>query len=224
MKAPAAMPDMYVAFQEFELQRIDYAAPEASGRVAGVQAGFPLWQAVYTLTRMPIENSDEWRAWLSGMRGATRRFIGRDIARPVPREYMETGLPSGFDGDCSDWTETINADGDSEIALEGLPDSFVLSQGDYIGFRWTATEDSVVGLTWHALVRVVEGATADGSGNATVTVEPPVPTAVPDSAVAYLNEPGCIMALNLEETSLQAVDRLYSIGGGQITAIQDIRA
>lgn len=226
MKSPVEMPDEYVALQSFELQRIDYQAPEASGRIGGVQAGFPLWSAAYTLGRMPADNSDEWRAWLSGMRGATRRFIGRDIARQLPKSCLEDGLPAGFDGAASDWTETINADGDSELALElgASAAGLVLSQGDYVDFRWSATETSISGLPWRALVRVVEGGTADGSGNVTVVVEPPVPSAVPDTAVAHLDEPGCIMVMILDQTSLEPIDRLYSILGGTIAAVQDIRA
>lgn len=226
MKSPVEMPDMYVALQSFELQRVDYGAPEASGRIGGVQAGFPLWSASYTLGRMPDDNSDEWRAWLSGIRGATRRFIGRDIARQLPKAYLDSGLPVGFSGAAVDWTETINADGDSELDLElgASGAGLVLSPGDYIDFRWAATETSISGLPWRALVRVVEGGTADGAGDVTVVVEPPVPSAVPDTAVAHLDEPGCIMALILDQTSLEPVDRLYSVLGGTIAAIQDIRA
>jgi hypothetical protein len=218
------MPDMYVAMEAFEIQRNDFAAPEASGRIGGVQSGFPLWSCVWTLSRMPQDNSDEWRAWVSGMRGQTRRFIGRPISRPLPKAYMESGLPGGFDGEASGWSENINADGDSELTLTGLPVGLVLGQGDYIDFRWTATEDAVSGLPWRAIVRVVEGATANGGGSATVIVEPPVPAAVPVDAEAHLDEPGCIMALVLDQTSVGPVDRLYAIREGQIAGIQDIRA
>lgn len=224
MKAPVEMPTMYVAMQQFELVRNDYAAPEASGRIGGVQAGFPLWQMVCSLSRMPLVNSDEWRAWLSGMRGATRRLIGRDIARQLPRAYVEMGLPGGFDGECSNWSETINADDDAELTLNGLPVGLILSQGDYIDFRYDATEEAIEDLPWRALVRVVEGGTADGSGNVTVTIEPPVPPAVPEDATAYVSETGCTMALVLSETNIDGIDRLYSVLGGQITAVQDIRA
>lgn len=223
MKAPVEMPTMYVGLQKFEPRRVDYIAPEASGRVGGVQAGFPLWEAVWMLGRMPDDNSDEWRAWLTGMRGQTRRFIGRDIARQLPKAYLETGM-GAFNGICSDWSETINADGDSELFLDGLPNGFVLSPGDYVDFRYDATEDAIAGLAWRVIVRIVEGGTANGSGEVTVVVEPPVPTAVPSDAVAHVSETGCIMALILEETNLDGVDRLYSILGGQITAVQDIRA
>lgn len=230
MKQPAAMPTLYVASQEFELQRVDFASPEASGRIGGVQVGFPLWTGVWTLGRMPIDNSDEWRAWLSGMRGATRRFIGYDLSRLYPKTYptgfggMTRAGGGSFDGTATSWSETITADGDSQPTLHGLPAGFVLSQGDYIGFHWVATETAVAGLIWHAPVRVITGGTANGTGDLTVTSEPPIPSAVPGTAIAYLNNPGCTMALDLSQTSLGAVDPMQSITGGQITGVQDIRS
>jgi hypothetical protein len=224
------MPDMYVSQQQFELQRVDFVSPEASGRLNGVQAGFPLWSGVWTLARMPVENSDEWRAFFTSTRGQTRRFIGRDIARSYPREYpdgfagMTRGGGGSFDGTATSWSESVDSDGDSHLTLNGLPASFVLSQGDYIEFRYSATEDSVSGLSWRALVRVVAAATANGSGVATVTVEPPVPAAVPSDAVAHLDEPGCTMAMVIDQSSLGPVDRLYSIQSGQLAGVQDIRS
>lgn len=223
MKAPLTMPDLYIVAQQFELQRVDYAAPEASGRLGGVQAGQPLWSATYTLGRMPIENSDEWRAFVTALRGATRRFLARDIARSYPREYPD-GFGGSFDGTVTSWSETITGDGDSQVTLHGLSAGLVLSQGDYIGFRWTATETGVAGLTWHAPVRVTTGGTADGSGVVTVTSEPPIPSAVPGGATAYLNEPKCVMAMDSSQSNLGALDVLLSIQGGQIVAVQDIRS
>lgn len=224
MKAPLEMPSR-VSMQQFELQRVDYGAPEASGRVGGVQAGFPLWMGVWTLPRMPVENSDEWRAWLLQLRGATRRFLGRDHARPYPKQYPDGfAVFSPWTGNASSWSETITADDDSELTLNGLPAGLILSVGDYVGFKWNATETAIAGLPWRALVRVVEGGTANGSGTVTVTVEPPVPTAVPGSATAHLDSPACVMAIMLDQTNLEAIDVLKSIRGGTITAIQDLRA
>jgi hypothetical protein len=227
MKAPVEMPTMYVVQQQFRLQRIDYSAPEASGRIGGVQAGFPLWSAVYTLGRMPEDNSDEWEAFEDGLRGATRRFVAFDLKRLYPKLYPDGfGDFGAFTGAAASWSSTINADGDCELTL-GLGAAaagLVLSKRDGIDFRYSATETAIAGLAWRAFVRVVEGATADGSGNITVTVEPPIPDAVPGTAVAHLDEPGCTMALVIDQTSLGPIDRLYSINGGQITGVQDIRA
>jgi hypothetical protein len=176
---------------------------------------------------MPEDNSDEWRAWLAGVRGATRRFIGRDLTRQYPKLYPDGfGAFGAFTGAASDWSESINSDGDSELTLSlgAAAATLVLSVGDYIDFRWEASETAIAGLPWRALVRVVEGGTADGSGDITVTVEPPVPSAVPDTAEAHIDQPGCTMALVSAQTSLGAVDRLYSIGGGAIAGIQDLRS
>lgn len=230
MKQPAAMPTMYVAGQSFELQRVDFASPEASGRLGGVQAGFPLWSGVWTLGRMPLSYSDGWRAWFAGIRGATRRFIGFDLGRLYPVTYpsgfagMTRAGGGSFDGTATSWSETITTDGDSQVTLHGLPAGFVLGQGDYVGFHWAATETAVAGLIWHAPVRVITGGTADGSGNLTVTSEPPIPSAVPGTATAYLNNPGCTMTLDLANTNLGPLDQLLTITGGQISAVQDIRS
>lgn len=227
MKAPIEMPTSYVSVQQFEPQRIDYGAPEASGRINGVQAGFPLWSAVWTLGRMTEEYSDRWRAWLAGMRGATRRFIGRDLARQYPKLYPDGfGAFGAFTGTASSWSSSIDSDGDCHLTLHlgSAAAGLILSQGDGIDFRYNASETAITGLAWRAFVRVTAAATADGSGDITVTVEPPVPTAVPGGAVAHIDEPGCTMALVVDQTNVGAVDRLYSILGGQIIGVQDIRS
>lgn len=230
MKPPLQMPTSGVSQQQFEPLRVDYAAPEAGGRVGGVQAGFPLWAAAWIIGRVGARKSDEFRAFLLQLRGATRRFLGRDLGRPFPLEHaggfggMTRAGGGTFDGTATGWAEVITADGDSEVTLEGLPAGLVLSTGDYIGFTWLATEAAVAGLAWHAPVRVVTGGTADGSGTITVTSEPPIPSAVPVSATAYLNEPACVMTLVADQTKLGAIDRRLAIGGGTIAGIQDLRA
>lgn len=227
MKAPVEMPTMYVAQQSFELQRINYTAATADGRVGGVQAGFPLWNAVYTLGRMPEENSDEWRAFVAGQRGGIRRFIGRDLARQYPREYPDGfGAFGSFTGAATSWSATINADDECELTLHLGTDAagLVLSQGDGGDFRYDATETAISGLPWRALVRIVEGGTADASGDVTVIVEPPVPDAVPSDAVFHLDEPGCVMTILAEQTNFEPIDRLYSVLGGQMVGVQDLRS
>jgi hypothetical protein len=229
MKAPLAMPTHCFNRQQFEPQRVDYSAPEASGRIGGVQAGFPLWAGVWTLAEMHPSKSDELRAFLTRLRGASRRFLGHDQKRTLPKAYpagfsgMTRAAGGSFDGTLTSWSEAIDADGDSAVTLNGLPAAFVLSQGDYIGFHYVATDAGVAGLTWHAPVRVVTGGTADGSGVLTVTSEPPIPSAVPPGAIAYLDTPKCVMVLVTDQSNLGAIDRREAIRGGQIAAVQDIR-
>lgn len=231
MKAPIEMPSAGFVMQQFEIQRIDYGAPEAGGRLNGVQAGFPLWSGIWTVGNTGRDRTDELRAFMAQIRGATRRFLARDLLRPYPKAHLDgfAGMMKAgggaFTGAATGWSENIASDGDCEITLENLPEDFTLDLGDYIGFSWVAEESSVAGLTWHALVRVVVGGTtADTTGNVTVTVEPPIPAAVPSDAVAYLNEPACVMALVGDQSALNAVGLLSILRGGQITGIQDIRA
>jgi hypothetical protein len=185
LKAPLEMPTMYVAQQQFELQRVDYAAPEGSGRVGVVQAGFPLWSATYTLGRMPPAYSDQWEAFIRGLRGATRRFLGRDLSRQYPLLYPDGfGAFGVFTGGAASWSQTIDSNGDAQLTLNlgAAAAGLTLSPGDGIDFRYPATEDAVAGLAWRAFVMVNVGATANGSGSLTITVEPPVPSAFRTSA------------------------------------------
>lgn len=224
MSAPLDFPGAGAAMQEFELQRVDYGAPEAGGRVGGVQAGQPLWRAVWTIGKIGAERSDAWRAWLARMRGAVRRFYGADLGRPYPKAHiggfggMTRAGGGAFDGSATDWSETINADDESELALEGLPAGLILSLGDYVGFQWeTESEDR------RALVRVVIGGEADGGGDLTVSVEPPVPSTVPAGATAHLDQPRCIMVMITDQSKLEAIDRRLAVRGGTIAAVQDLR-
>lgn len=225
MKAPLTLPTSGMARQRFEIERQDFLAPEASGRIGGVQGGFPRWLAEWTIGRVGTAKSDELRAFWSQLRGALRRFVGRDLARPLPLAHID-GLPVGFDGSATSWSENITADADSELTLHlgAAAAGLVLTPGDYVGFKYDATEASVAGLPWRALVRVVEGATADGSGVVTVVVEPPVPACVPATAIAHLDEPGCIMALVTDKSNLDAIDRRLAISSGTITAVEDLRS
>jgi hypothetical protein len=227
MKAPVEMPTMYVAQQSFKPQRVNYTAATADGRVGGVQAGFPLWAGMWTLGRMPEDNSDEWEAFIDDQRDGLRRFIGRDLKRQYPKLYPDGfGDFGAFTGAASSWSQTINSDDDARLTLHlgAAAAGLVLSKRDQIDFRYNATEDAIAGLAWRALVRVTAGGTADGSGDVTVTVEPAVPSAVPSDAIAHLDEPGCTMTIVADQTSFEPIDRLYSIRGGQVVGVQDLRS
>lgn len=230
MKAAIEMPTDFIAQQEYELLRVDFTSPEASGRVSSVQDGFPLWQAAYTIDVVGPDESDAFRAFMAQIRGATRRFLGRDLLRLYPKAHANgfTGMiragGGAFAGDATGWSEALTADGDSNVTLHGLPAGLTLSVGDYIDFRYIATDDGVAGLPWRVIVRAVEGAVADGTGDITVMCEPPIPSAVPGGAVAHLDNPACVMVLITDQSKLQAVAKRAAIQGGQILGVQDIRA
>lgn len=210
---PALQPYLGAKNQVFELDRVDYLAPEARGRIGGVSAGWPLWKSTVTFGILTSSQSDAWRAFYLGQRGAQRIWYGFEIARRLPRNYLQ-GLPNGWNGNCASWAQAIDGNGYAVVSLSGLPPGLVLAPGDYIGLRW--------GSFQRLLVRCLENATANSSGLLQVSVEPPIHFAVPGTAVAYLNNPTCLMKFIPQESNLGAVGRRGAIEAGTLVAIQDI--
>jgi hypothetical protein len=225
---PREMPASGAASQEFYIQRVDYAAPEASGKVGGVQAGFPLWMATWTLGRISAASADEWTAWIDSLRGSQRRFLARDYSRPFPRAYPNgfAGIPrhgggSLFDGTATGWDSDVQPDGQSRMLLSGLPSNFVLTHRDYIGLKWNSG-DPGAGYDRATLVRVTDPHTAI-AGLTNVGVEPAIPTWIPPDAVAYFERPACVMVLLADGARPAAMDRRLTIQGTKIAAVQDLQ-
>lgn len=219
-----------IARVRFEPQRVDYAAPQASGKQGGVQAGWPLWAANFELDPSDPESADLWRAFFARLRGRIRRFYCGEPTRPFP-----LACPAGFagmtragggvfDGSASGWAQAINADGDAEISLAGLPADLVLNIGDYVGFKWDATGAAAGSYERRTMARLVLPAQASAAGDVTVTVEPPIDTrVVPAGAIAHLDNPVCVMQLVPDNSSLGPIGQGSQLGGGAIVAIQDLR-
>ena len=218
---PRAMPLGGADSQAFEIARVDYMTPRASGRINSISAGFPLWSMTITLNNGDVEETDEWRAWVPAQRGSSRLFFGTDLTRPFPKAYRQgfTGMTraggGAFSGAATSWS--VNAERDV-ITLSGLPANFILGLNDYIGFKWTTGASAR-----RSLVRAVEAVTGSAAGVLAVTVEPALPNLTPGSAVAYLDRPDCLMRLVPGQTSIAEIDTLHS-AGGQISAIQDLLA
>ena len=216
---PLALPSAGFDSNRFEPRRMDFLAPEMSGRVGAMGGGWPLWEAEYQLGGMTEETADEITAFKDALRGPQRLFYGRDLKRPFPRAYPDgfagmarAGGGSFAAGTASTWS--VNGARDV-LTLTGLPANFVISKRDYVGFSWTTG-----GQQRRHLVRAVEAVQANGSGVAVVTVEPAVHAVVPSGATAVLANPDCLMRLT-PETRLGAVDLTGSVSG-VIQAVQVI--
>lgn len=219
---PRAMPLTGPARQRFEIQRVDFLSPEASGRLGAITAGFPLWSATWSLGTFGSARSDEWRAWVSAQRGPQRLFLGRDYARTFPLAYpggfggmVRAGTSTPFTGAATSWSQTIDGSGTPVLTLNGLPAAFAGGYGDYVDFRW--------GTFKRALVRALEPAVASGSGAISFSIEPAIPSLVPVDAVAHLDGPACLMRLT-SDTDVGEIDRRLSVTGGKIVALQDLIA
>jgi hypothetical protein len=232
MMAPLPMPALPagIARVQFEPERVDYAAPEASGRQGGVQAGWPLWTATFELDQVDGESADLWRAFVARLRGRQRLFLGVDPTRRFPRAAPRgfTGLVraggGAFDGSALGWAQNIDADGNAAIGLTGLPANFPLAVGDFIGWKWDAAGSAAGSYDRRTMARVVVSAVASAGGGITATVEPPIDTlVVPPGAVAHLDHPACLMRQLPDRSSIGAIGAGGALSGATLVAAQDLR-
>lgn len=219
-----------VARVRFEIQRVDFAAPELSGRQGGVQAGWPLWAARFEIARSDPDSGDLWHAWLDRLRGRQRLFYAGDPTRNFPKSAqggfagMLRGTGGAFDGSALAWSQTFDSDQNALLALTGLPAGFMFSPRDLIGFKWDAAGAPAGSYRRRTMARVVAPATASGAGAVTVMIEPPVdPLVVPAGAIAHLDNPRCLMRQVSDKTELGAIGSGGAMGDGTIVAVQDLR-
>ncbi len=218
-----------IARVSLEVERVDFAAPEARGRGGGVQAGWPLWLASYELDRVDPDSADLWRAFVARLRGRQRLFTAPDPARPFPRSYpggfagVERGTGGPFPGWANAWSQTFDADGNALLAMTGLPALLALSRGDYVGLEWDAAGAPVASYHRRAMVRVVAPATANAAGSVTVMVEPPIDTrVVPVGAVAHLDNPLCLMRQIPERSNVGSVGSGSALSPSTLVAAQEL--
>jgi len=211
----------YAASEYFEPEWVDFQSPTADGRVGGVAVGPPLWRGRWSLSRkMSLEASEQWRAFVSRIRGAQLPFFARDLARPWPLKYpngfggMTRAGGGAFDGTATSWSVNVTRD---TATPTGLPAALALSVGDYAMWRWTTS-----GEPRRALARVIDAATANGSGVVALRIEPPLPAFVPSGAVMDFAEPCCVMKRVTAEGRLGSKDRTLKVDG-EFQAIQDLR-
>jgi hypothetical protein len=221
---PLAMPASGPARQVFEPMQVNYSSPAAGGRTYAVAAGPARWRGDWTLgTALQGTLSDQWRAFVAALKGASREFLAHDFERPFPRIYptgfgaMTRAGGGSFDGSATSWSQSIAADGQCLLTLNGMPAALQLSAGDYVDFRWTTS-----GAARRSLVRLLEAATASGAGViSSVSVEPAIPSVTSGSAVAHLDNPACVMKLDIDQTEITAMDR-RRVAGGRIVGVQVI--
>ncbi|WP_058813359.1 hypothetical protein [Sphingopyxis sp. A083] len=232
MMQPLPMPELPagVARVEFEPERVDYAAPESSGRQGGVQAGWPLWLATFELDKVDRDSADLWRAFIARLRGRQRLFLASDPTRLYPRSTprgfagMTRAGGGAFTGSATSWAQNVDADGNAAIGLTGLPANLALATGDYIGWKWDAAGSAAGSYDRRTMARVVVPAVASAGGGITVTVEPPLdPLVVPVGAIAHLDKPACLMRQIPDRSRIGSTGAGGALSGATLVAGQDLR-
>lgn len=212
---PMTMPTTGVDKSSFDIERVDFAAPEAGGALGGVQAGFPRWIMQLSLTTMSPADYELWRAWLALQRNSQRPFIAFDPDRRRPRAYPSG---AGYVATPSTWSQSIGSNGLATLTLTGLAAGQVISVGDHIGFAWGSGAKRTI-------ARACETAIGTG-GTAVFAAEPPLPYFVPTVAggcAVTLDSASCLMRLIPGETKLADIAIGYMEAGGSVAAAQDLR-
>lgn len=215
---PRPMLSIGFGSQKFEPEHQSTFAPTRGGQGVSVELGPARWRGEWQTNTLSEVDFNAFRSWLSSLRGAGRSFFGQDRLHRFPTNYaagfgglVRAGTATAFDGTATTWSIDASR---AALTLNGLPAGFVLVPGDYVGFSWSTNR--------RALVRVLEAATASGTGVATFDVEPTVPLVVPGGAVATLADPTCVM--RLEPGSTDAAADYQRTGSVSFRAIQIIEA
>jgi len=209
---PQPLPlDFCGAGQAFEIDRVDYSAPETAGRTGGVQAGFPRWTATWPVGTISRRKSDEVRAFVTSRRGAQRLLYGYEVGREIPR-YHQGGIPLGPAP--TGWSQAVADDGTVMLMLTGVKPGLFISYGDYVGYVWDGWK--------RALVRAVSQAGALDDDTITFAIEPAVPAMVPVDATIKLAYADCLMKIDPGQTQIGGIGRRLAVTGGKIVAHQEL--
>lgn len=183
--------------------------PLRGGRNPVADLGAPIWTCeVKSVRNVPLAGMREWVAWRNSLRGHSPTFLMYDIDRQYPTAY-----PSG-----SGWgspTVAAFSQANRTIDLQALTASAVITPGDRLSITYGSSSH-------YAYHEIVEGGTADGSGNLTVTVAEDIRTGIAASDVVNMSKPRCEMVML--PNSWKASDGLGGVGSFSFSAAQVIRA
>jgi hypothetical protein len=184
----------------------------AGGRTYLKDLGPSLWRMAARSKDLRPNGLDHWRARLQAMQNGMITFRGYSLSRTYPILYPRGSWPTGlaFNGVSAE-LHTVDANRKA-VRVGALPAGFVLSVGDMI---------QIGDADLH---RVMEAATADGSGlTGLFEVQPHIWTGVdgggsPPPAVS-VKKPSCIMAIVPGSISTAA-----DLGGRGSVSFQAIEA
>lgn len=153
------------------------------------------WRASYELPAMQRADAAAWIAFLARLNGRVGRFYSGDPSAETPRGVAtgtplvngagQTGLSVVTDG----WTASVTG---------------ILKAGDYVAWG-TPT-------SWRELHLVVVDANSNVSGQATLTITPPIRESPADNAPLILSAPTCVMMLASDEGAAWDVDEALFYG------------
>ncbi|MGF7160124.1 hypothetical protein FHS85_001747 [Rhodoligotrophos appendicifer] len=203
--AITALPDVdYVAPRKFDLRRTVLATPFRGGGAQVIETGPSRWMASFTTQTLDLIAFGRFQAWLDDRRGGLEPFLGHDPHRPLPGEYIDSGLPALTSaGNPFAGTGAVTQLTATTIRLVGLPANFQFRAGDYVGL----VEEERRGL-----FRVAADLTGASNGIATVNIQPNVPLNLFSTAATYkLTKAACLMLIDPTSIAEETIGRRASI-------------
>lgn len=187
---------------EFGLKRtVGFSESIFSGQQKVYEYDGTLWQGVFTLPPMNRASAASWQAWSMKLHGKKGTFLIGDPDGKNPRGSISGAVT--VDGDHSVGAYDI------DLSTSQNSESGQFKAGDYIQFGSGATSK---------LHMIVDDASSDSSGDTTVTIEPPLKSALTDGeSVTYVNAKG-VFRITTNEVNWSA-DHM-SVYGMSFSAIE----
>lgn len=152
---------------DLSLSRGDARNRDGNGMLEVMELADPLWNLKLVTKPLRPTVRAAWKAWALSLQGGIQLFYAYPPIQQYPIAYGVSALGltraggGAFNGDV-----TITAISATGFSLSTLPASYSLRAGDYISVPLSSGS--------RMLHQIVETVTANGSGGATVTVQPPV--------------------------------------------------
>lgn len=190
-----------VSKQSWAQQRNDVEFRSMFGAQA-VEVSAPLWATSISAPTDRAENVGAFQAVMMQLRGRTNQLALWNMGRPVPLGTMRGAM-----------TMAAAAQGATALAISASGQGGqTLTAGDYIGIGSGLTQQ---------VVMVTATATADSSGNISVTVEPSLRNAFAAGAAVTWDHP-CALFRRKSSASQWEYEPL-TVGGMMIDLLEDNR-
>lgn len=148
----------------------------------------PIWTAKFETPALTYAEREAWDAWENSLRGGLRKFLAWDTSKRELGAYP--------DGPPTFGTVSISAFVDrAKITLTALPANYICTVGDRIGLIKSGR---------YGYFKVMETTTANGSGDATIEVEPLVPLLFDTDSTVVMYRPVMLMTMDHESYSSPA--------------------
>ena len=165
----------------FDIEYNDSLNELVDGMAHATEFGQPYWAATMSLAQMAVTDPRylDWRSFLDRRRGAKKIAYFFDPRKPFPVMYRK-----GFDGLVIAGgstpfvgVATLGSFADRrQINITGLPAGFQLKRTDLVEFAQSG---------FKSLHRLTADATANGSGQAQINVEPRVPNSMTTPTITF---------------------------------------